>query len=378
MHLQITNKLLVNRGLKVPQKKDVPSSKSKKDNSSEAGESSSSKPRTPSMSGPIASCQLANQRPQISTPTTSKPDLLSSSAESSKWGTLKRKVSNASSSIRRSVQQPRKSEKSTSSVDGLDKDTKEAQTEAKRNISAAPVPHKPDRDHYSTNDTKKRDGQRCIITGRGGPLHGAHIGSHASTKHEGAIEHLQSHWEVTEIALQDSPEAVHDLAKMFVEGKPGDADKSFNMVTLDPYMHALWDSTFCGLKPLGLSAPQRVHLQFVWFYKTKTNTELRDEFTVEDLKAIFETADVQTKFENVSNVHVGNGRLLQTGDEVHVRCGSREEATRMLMAFQLRWAASQFQFLAGAAGVNFEDSDEPDWTDPKLWSRYWEETEFPF
>ena len=266
---------------------------------------------------------------------------------------------------------------STSSVDKLDKETKEVPTEAKDNISAALAPKIPDRDHYTTIATKERDGKRCIITGRGGPLHGAHIDSHASTKDERAGEHLQSHWEVTEIALQDSPEAVQELKEIFVEAKPGDADKPFNMVTLEPYMHALWDCTYCGLKPLGLSSYHAVHVQFVWFYKTTINTDVRNEFTVKDLEAIFNMADRQEKFENVSNVHVDNGRLLQTGDDIHVQCGSREEAVNMFRAFQLRWAASQLQFLAGAAGVDFEDPDEPDWTDPKLQSRYWEETEVP-
>lgn len=44
----------------------------------------------------------------------------------------------------------------------------------------------------------------------------------------------------------------------------------------------------------------------------------------------------------------------------------------------MRWAASQLQFLTGAAGVDFEDPDEPDWIDDKNRTRYWEETEFGF
>ena len=226
--------------------------------------------------------------------------------------------------------------------------------------------------------TKNRDSRRCVVTGKGGAIEACYICS-TLDKDKGALQHLNNLWEVAECLFADDSEFLNRLKNYFESDRA--SDYPWNMITLNDYLHTLWDKAYFGFFPLGVydgtgdQAAQRfIHVQFVWFFKPKNTPTLRDQplpeqpvhiqnsFTVEDLESMYRPSNNQTRWQNIGDNYVLSGRPIKTGDVIRIRCESPYDEIKTMDMFRFRWALNKVQFLAGAGGIDFDDFDNPgDW-----------------
>lgn len=173
---------------------------------------------------------------------------------------------------------------------------------------------------------------------------------------------LRQHWCVAECLFDDDP-GLLDFLRRLVFQSPGSIDIPINMITLNSYMHAHWDDAYFGLKVLGLGGGFNVQVQYVQFYTTDTR-RARRRITQHDLVNLPEESESQRRFQGVFEFNGRTGHRIQDGDIFYINCATFMDALHMSHLLKLRWAASQLQFLAGAAGVHLDEQDEEEWTEP--------------
>lgn len=173
---------------------------------------------------------------------------------------------------------------------------------------------------------------------------------------------LRQHWCVAECLFDGDPEFLGVLESLVFE-RPGSIDIPINMITLNSYLHDHWDDAFFGLKVLGLGGAFSVQVQYVQFYTTDTR-RARRRVTARDLVEIPDESESQRRFDGFFEFNGKTGHRIQDGDIFYINCATFMEALHMSYLLRLRWATSQLQFLAGAAGVHLDGQDEEDWTEP--------------
>lgn len=235
----------------------------------------------------------------------------------------------------------------------------------------------PGRRKTSSRETKDRDNWRCVVTGKAGGVDGCHICSRTFDKDKAALQHLHNLWEVVECLFAADTVFLNRLKSYF--GPDRTSDFAWNMITLNKYLHDLWDKCYFGLHPLGcfwgsgdLAAKRFVHVQFVWFFQNRhtplsrnqphsdTVASIQASFTAEDVEAMYTPSHDQEKWQGIGDNYVLSGRPIKTGDIIKIRCPKPDEEVKMMDMFKFRWALGKVQFLAGAAGVDFDEFENPD------------------
>lgn len=220
------------------------------------------------------------------------------------------------------------------------------------------------RSQAAARQAKSRDG-KCVLSEKVGALDACHIVSWAATKDEDSTKRLANVWEILEYYVEHD---TMETLKALLLDEPNKADHDWNLITLNPYLHRLWDNGYFGLKPLGVSQDEygfHVRIQLIWFFQNDVERQ-STQFTRTEYERMFQKTPYKSRFTGIRELNCRTHRELQNGQVVSISFDAEffEEADRMLFMFKIRWAASKIQFMAGGAGLDLDDpfnEDEDDY-----------------
>jgi len=151
-----------------------------------------------------------------------------------------------------------------------------------------------------------------------------------------------------------------DVFRMFTS-HVGSSNELWNLISLNPQLHAWWGKAYFGFKCLGIfegdkKGEAKVRIQFVWMPRptmiwkqdTRDEDELRHHLTND-----------QSPMAGVAAFRL-SGRPLATGDTFDVVV-SKADQKKMKMAFDLQWSLIRIAALTGAADVEditIQDDDD--------------------
>ncbi len=152
-------------------------------------------------------------------------------------------------------------------------------------------------------------------------------------------------------------------------GSTVSSDESWNMLTLNVYVHRLYDAGLIGFRPikitegkddLGISFFQ-VHLAIHWLGKSKLRMQYGNE--VEPIRLVHMAAlreDFKANRGDYDVLNTVTRKHVSDGQEAVVRHYYLENATKMYDCLAFSWAMRMMLFLAGGAGTPDGDpkSDE--------------------
>ncbi|KAL6878780.1 hypothetical protein J3F83DRAFT_723888 [Trichoderma novae-zelandiae] len=209
-----------------------------------------------------------------------------------------------------------------------------------------------DRDRTERQKCLDRDHRSCIFTKAAHP-EACHIIPFALTASQDSLEILASQ-RILSNALLD-----HDTAhwfKYFVGTTVGSSDKSWNMLSLTPTLHAWWGKALFGIKCLGIiphdNQRSKVKLQFHWMpsHSRKPGDIIAPPYQdviqgAAESRAIQERANIEI----IADARRDSFRELESGQTFEVVV-DKEDAENMKMALDVQWAVMRIQAISGAAG----------------------------
>ncbi|KAK0613948.1 hypothetical protein B0T14DRAFT_290883 [Immersiella caudata] len=207
-------------------------------------------------------------------------------------------------------------------------------------------------------ERKKMDHGRCAVLGTAEP-HVCHVIPFSSCKNPEKLATFASCLRPSLPLLLDK-DADTRLSPNFTGGV-GVSDKLWNMVSLNPQLHAWWGKAYFGLKCLGIlpdNEESLVRVQFVWMPRVASiwREDDRDE---DELRAYLTNDRSPLVEQGVAAFHL-SGRPLSTGDIFDIPV-AKADAKKMKMAFDLQWAMIRIAALTGGADVDdalIEDDDD--------------------
>ncbi|KAM3426366.1 hypothetical protein MY4824_010003 [Beauveria thailandica] len=220
---------------------------------------------------------------------------------------------------------------------------------------------------------EKRDRQGCVVTHKAKPFDGAHIVPFAVNSTEAGLDYLPPALAIAERLLGESfNQEIRRLLDTL-----GGSDNPFNIITLTPYLHRLWDTYgLIGFKPCYIDAEQDksgkaiyfVTFTFHWLFKNELSDEdfvVAKELSAHDCYMMVNestefTAEKNRYFETVytpSRQPPNDIQRLQDGHVCRVEFRNRRQAERMMVMLDLRWHASRLLCLSGGAGDDFLELD---------------------
>ncbi|EJP63144.1 uncharacterized protein BBA_07949 [Beauveria bassiana ARSEF 2860] len=220
-------------------------------------------------------------------------------------------------------------------------------------------------------EVQKRDRQGCVVTHKAKPFEGAHIVPFAVNSTEAGLGYLPPALAIAERLLGESfgQTIRRNLDTL------GGTDRPFNIITLTPYLHRLWDAYgFIGFRPCYIDAEQDksgktlyfATFTFHWLFKNALDgdVDLGKNITAHDCYMMVEestefAAEKDRYFETVYTPGREPQRL-QDGHVCRVEFEDRRLAERMMVMLDLRWHASRLLRLSGRAGDDFLKLDPND------------------
>ncbi|KAM3446666.1 hypothetical protein MY3296_009465 [Beauveria thailandica] len=233
-------------------------------------------------------------------------------------------------------------------------------------VNLPPITHK--RRKFADR-IEKRDRQGCVVTHKAKPFDGAHIVPFAVNSTEAGLDYLPPALAIAERLLGESfNQEIRRLLDTL-----GGSDNPFNIITLTPYLHQLWDTYgLIGFKPCYIDAEQDksgkaiyfVTFTFHWLFKNELSDEgfvVAKELSAHDCYMMVNestefTAEKNRYFETVytpSRQPPNDIQRLQDGHVCRVEFRNRRQAERMMVMLDLRWHASRLLCLSGGAGDDF-------------------------
>ncbi|OAA37262.1 hypothetical protein BBO_07644 [Beauveria brongniartii RCEF 3172] len=220
------------------------------------------------------------------------------------------------------------------------------------------------------NETEERDCRECVVTRKGKAVDGAHIVPFAVNSTQAGLDYLPRALAIAERLLGKSLGQVRRVLCTL-----GGTDYHWNVITLTPYLHRLWNSYgLIGFRPRYIDAEQdksgNVHylatFTFHWLFKNNMNSSLPvpEQLSAHDcLLMVTESGKFSTEKDRIFETVYTPGRQppndlqrLEDGHICRVKFSDRKEAELMMVMLDLRWHASRLLCLSGAAG---EDLLEP-------------------
>ncbi|KAM0743446.1 hypothetical protein ACQRIT_003623 [Beauveria bassiana] len=217
-------------------------------------------------------------------------------------------------------------------------------------------------------DIEKRDRQGCVVTHKAKPFDGAHIVPFAVNSTEAGLAYLPPALAIAERLLGKSfgEEIREDLDTL------GGSDYPFNIITLTPYLHRLWDTYgLIGFRPCYIDAKQDesgkaiyfATFTFHWLFKNALREDvlIMKKLSAHDCCMMVNestefTAEKNRYFETVytpGRDPPNDIQRLQDGHVCRVEFEDRRLAERMMVMLDLRWHASRLLCLSGGAGDDF-------------------------
>lgn len=151
-------------------------------------------------------------------------------------------------------------------------------------------------------------------------------------------------------------------------GSPGSSDKSWNILTLDAYLHRLYEMGLVGFRPRQISYVKvggmfypHVHFTIHWIGKTKMQLSKAVMPGRVSLASMIQPLE---EFHNNRKLyHIFDcvkGTRIPEGAEVRVLHSTVEQAQMMHDCLTMSWAIRMIMYLAGGAGTPDGDpsSDE--------------------
>ncbi|KAL6881411.1 hypothetical protein J3F83DRAFT_722189 [Trichoderma novae-zelandiae] len=196
-----------------------------------------------------------------------------------------------------------------------------------------------------------RDGQACILTSAALP-EACHILPFAVTADDTHSMLLLSWPQFTDALIGDS----HIRLANIMRGGRGALDKAWNMLCLQPTLHAWWSQCLFGLKCIGVNpgddgVHSTVQIQFQWMPRNAVRPHAPAQLPYDAaVGAMLETVEHADGRGIVADVQRDSFHELQSGHMFEVAL-LNEDAINMKLVLDLRWAAVKLSALSGAAGV---------------------------
>ncbi|KAM3501488.1 hypothetical protein MY10362_005511 [Beauveria mimosiformis] len=220
------------------------------------------------------------------------------------------------------------------------------------------------------NEIEKRDREECVVTRKAKAFDGAHIVPFSVNSIRAGLDYLPPALAIAERLLGKPLGQVRRVLCTL-----GGSDYHWNVITLTPYLHRLWDSYgLIGFRPRYIDAEQDksgnvnylATFTFHWLFKNNMNPRLPipEQLSAHEcLLMVTESGKFSTEKYRIFETVYTPGRQppndlqrLEDGHVCRVRFSDRKEAELMMMMLDLRWHASRLLCLSGAAG---EDLLEP-------------------
>ena len=206
------------------------------------------------------------------------------------------------------------------------------------------------RSEKESRKCRERDNNLCLVTKS--PLPEAcHIVPFACNKNE--FNTAITGFYTTKILNMFIPQGEFDELHSNLTSKPGCSDKAWNMICLNPYLHALWAKGLWAFRYIDDKAvvepvdQQEVRLQFHWTKVAAGENTLKPEGTVDWDEAIQRNQEPGSKVHTVLNHETH--RPIETGDIFKVRL-PRADAKCFIRMINLQWAMINICAMAGGAG----------------------------
>lgn len=157
---------------------------------------------------------------------------------------------------------------------------------------------------------------------------------------------------------------IEDELNVLVVDEPGSSDKSWNMLSLHPTLHALWEKCLFGIKCLGIvphdNEYSKIQLQFHWMpYQTRKPGDMIKTPYENFIREISQSpVNEQANPAITMEVRRDSGRELETGQTFEI-LAEKDDAEKMKVALDVRWAVVRLAAISGAARA-WDLEDDPD------------------
>ncbi|KAK3192779.1 hypothetical protein K4F52_001136 [Lecanicillium sp. MT-2017a] len=204
--------------------------------------------------------------------------------------------------------------------------------------------------------SRHRDQSKCVLSGKTGSVEVCHILPYASYATHSARKYQRSIWELAQLL---SGNTLAGKIRNLLDG-PGSAEKEWNTICLNPYLHKLFDAGSFALKPCGYKEEGThfsVSMQYIQLYKTMNIAHEECVLSTAAAKYAHSEDSSQRYLFHAVEFSVESGHRIKSGNIFQVQHPSEQQAESMVAALQFRYNATMAQFLAGAAGCPYYDPD---------------------
>ncbi|KAM3513911.1 hypothetical protein MY11210_002448 [Beauveria gryllotalpidicola] len=217
---------------------------------------------------------------------------------------------------------------------------------------------------------KERDKFMCILTKSMNGIEAAHILPHAMNSTQEGVDFFKTM----------IPVLITMFGKSFTQrldrlvGSPSSSDQQWNMLTLNVYLHQLYDRGYVGFRPVKITANEtsdpdfwRVYFTVHWLGKTRTRMKTPfagDEGAFRLMLQLRE--DYSANIARYSIFDADTGTRIADGTEYFAQVSTLDIAKKMYDCLGLSWAMRKILFLAGGAGNPDGDPRSDEYWDPDI------------
>lgn len=256
-----------------------------------------------------------------------------------------------------------------------------ADNEAPGPAARRPSTRPRDRNKTVAIKTKKRDGLQCIFTHARVAVDGAHILPHAINAAEDHVSFFSMI--VPHLTTMFGGTFANRLTELV--GSRGASDQMWNMLTLEPYLHRLFDMGLIGFRPERITKTileeggEVFHVQFGihWLLRTELqccHVVVPTDETLRMMQTVRPEYQLNKKKFGAHNKE--SDARIPDGTLVSIQQVSLEDAQKMYDCLGMSWAMRMILFLAGAAGIPDGDPRSDDeFHDSAETNGFWDEFE---
>ncbi|KAM3529399.1 hypothetical protein NHJ13051_001879 [Beauveria bassiana] len=217
---------------------------------------------------------------------------------------------------------------------------------------------------------KDRDSHMCILTKSKCGIEAAHILPHAINSTSEGIDFFRNMIPVLTAMFGNS--FTQRLERLV--GSPSSSDKEWNILTLNVYLHTLYDRGHVGFRPVKVTANDisdpdrwRVYFTIHWLGKTRIRQANLHGSPARALQQMLELReDYSANRARYSIFDADTGTRIADGTEYFVEMATPDDAKKMYDCLGLSWATRIILFMAGGAGTPDADPRSDEYYDPEI------------
>ncbi|KAM3443221.1 hypothetical protein NHJ13734_001995 [Beauveria thailandica] len=226
------------------------------------------------------------------------------------------------------------------------------------------------RNQAVARQVKRRDKHMCILTKSMDGIEAAHILPHAMNSTKEGVDFFQTMIPILTTMFGSS---FTQRLKHLV-GSPSSSDQMWNMLTLNVYLHQLYDRGHVGFRPVKITANDagdpdiwKVYFTVHWLGKTEIRYETPCHVSKEALTSMLQLReDYLANRARYSIFDADTGTRIADGTEYFAETRSLDNAKKMYDCLGLSWAVRNILFMAGGAGTPDADPRSDQYYDPDL------------